>query len=215
LTSSLEAEKLKTRTRSESIYSNSPAVHLHNDNWATPVSSDTCELFFLGNIYTAQNREAVEFIANEILPRIVAMGVDARLNVSGEAPRNINAKLGGNVIFHGYTPNLLKLASQCHLALLPVLSGTGIKTKILDAFSLGMPVITNCKGVEGIPVTPGVHAEVADTAQELASAVYRLFKDPVKAALLGRQGKAYVEVNNSYELLKMRYALNIGLLRHA
>ena len=82
--------------------------------------------------------------------------------------------------------------------LVPILSGSGMRMKILEAAALGMPIVTTCVGKEGLDFADEVHCLVADTPQAFAYAIARLLKD----ASLRRELAL-----NAQALFKMKYSI--------
>jgi SAM-dependent methyltransferase len=70
--------------------------------------------------------------------------------------------------------------------------GAGVKGKIIESLAAGVPVVTTAIGNEGIGLRPGVEALIADTPNELADHIIRLFEDPTLAAMLSREGRKVV-----------------------
>ncbi|HEY2155977.1 MAG TPA: glycosyltransferase family 4 protein [Isosphaeraceae bacterium] len=56
--------------------------------------------------------------------------------------------------------------------------GSGMKVKVLEAFALGTPVVTNAEGIEGLPASDGVHAGVAEDDAGLIERAAALLRDP-------------------------------------
>jgi glycosyltransferase involved in cell wall biosynthesis len=66
-------------------------------------------------------------------------------------------------------------------------AGSGTKVKILEAFALGAPVVTNAHGVEGIRARDGVHVSIGNDDESLIARTVALLRDP---ALRKRQREA-------------------------
>jgi glycosyltransferase involved in cell wall biosynthesis len=62
--------------------------------------------------------------------------------------------------------------------------GSGMKVKVLEAFALGVPVVTTSEGIEGLPAQDGVHAGVCDDDEGLIERTVALLHDPERR---GRQ----------------------------
>ena len=60
----------------------------------------------------------------------------------------------------------------------PMVEGTGVKTKVLEAMAAGLPVVTTSAGVRGLSVEDGVHCLVADTGEEFLERLEQLARDP-------------------------------------
>lgn len=133
-------------------------------------------LSFLGDMRTAANADSLRFIANEVLPLIEGSVV---LEVSGIAPDELRNEFAGNkqVRFLGRVEDTREVLRSSSAFLAPIAYGTGIKTKILEAMAIGVPIVTNSVGNEGIGLIDGVEAFVRDDPQGLADGVGLLLAD--------------------------------------
>lgn len=68
-----------------------------------------------------------------------------------------------------------------------------MKVKVLEAFALGVPVVTNEDGVEGLPVLDGVHADVTDEDAVLIDRTVALLEDPGLRARRADAARSLVE----------------------
>lgn len=139
-------------------------------------------LSFLGNMRNSANADSLRYIANEVLPLIG----DVMLEVSGEVSEDLRQELEASekVMFLGRVEDTREALRSASVFLAPIAYGTGIKTKILEAMAIGVSIVTNSVGNEGIGLVDGVDAFVADTAHEQAAAVRRLMEDRELAARL-------------------------------
>lgn len=132
-------------------------------------------LSYVGNMKTAANYETVVAIIEKVLPHVKK---EYTLYIIGTAPDELRKKYESkSVVFTGRVDDLRKYVKATDVFLSPIAFGTGIKTKILEAFAMGMPVITNSIGVEGIEVENGYHCFVEDEYEMIADAVDRLLDD--------------------------------------
>jgi glycosyltransferase involved in cell wall biosynthesis len=74
----------------------------------------------------------------------------------------------------------------------PLLSGSGTRLKILEALAMGVPVVSTAKGAEGIAGRDGVHFRIADTAADFAQAVLQILRSPQEAESLRQAGRRLV-----------------------
>jgi glycosyltransferase involved in cell wall biosynthesis len=100
---------------------------------------------------------------------------------------------GNGVVVTGYVADLQPVLDQSALLVVPLLSGSGMRVKILEAFARGIPIVSTTIGVEGIDARHGEHLLVADSPEDFARAVARLLRDPDLAARLARAGRQLVE----------------------
>jgi glycosyltransferase involved in cell wall biosynthesis len=92
----------------------------------------------------------------------------------------------------------------------PVVSGTGIKTKVLEAMALGMPVLATPEAVAGLNVQHKNHCFVCARPAEFAQGV-RYVADTVAAQSMGLAARDYVRANFSSEVLRGQWR---GVMRH-
>ena len=85
--------------------------------------------------------------------------------------------------------------------LVPILSGSGMRMKILEAAALGMPIVTTSVGKEGLDFANEVHCLVADTPQEFAYATARLLNDAALRRKLALNAQALFKSKYSIETL--------------
>jgi glycosyltransferase involved in cell wall biosynthesis len=73
-----------------------------------------------------------------------------------------------------------------------------MRVKILQALAQGMPIVTTALGGEGIALTHGHDALIADRPSEFAAAVADVLSDKVLAERLGRNARALFEARYEY-----------------
>jgi glycosyltransferase involved in cell wall biosynthesis len=103
------------------------------------------------------NVEALLFFLNEILPLIRQRRPDFRFLVAGKAsaPLALAGAQWPGVAFHGYVPDARAFYAQIRVAVVPVLSGTGVSLKTVEALDFGRPVVATRVGVRGLEALEG------------------------------------------------------------
>ena len=82
-----------------------------------------------------------------------------------------------DVVAVGYVPDLTPYLDLCRVFVAPLRYGAGMKGKIGQSMSFGLPVVTTSIGAEGMSIVDGKHVLIADYPAEFASAVVRLYTD--------------------------------------
>ena len=95
--------------------------------------------------------------------------------------------------FTGWVDSIAENLRQCTALLAPFAYGSGIKTKVLEAMGMGVPVVTNSVGLEGLFVERGVEALCADAPEDLADEARRLLEDEGFRASVAEAGREYVK----------------------
>lgn len=131
-------------------------------------------LLFVGTMSWAPNAEGARWYRDEVVPRLKT---GYQSHFVGGYVDGIEPVSQGPLIWHGRVPDLGPLYQQASVFVAPLLSGSGIKIKILNALGRGLPVVTTTLGAEGFP--PGWHeaVTVADTPEDFAAAIERLCND--------------------------------------
>lgn len=152
---------------------------------------------FVGNLHTAANQDSLRYIADEVMPLVPG----GRLCVIGVCPDSVRAEYANraDVSFTGRVDSIEEHLRQCGMLLAPFAYGTGIKTKVLEAMGMGVPVVTNSIGLEGLSAERGVEVLCSDTAEGIAAEARRLLDDAEFAIRVGDAGRRYVERCHTWE----------------
>jgi glycosyltransferase involved in cell wall biosynthesis len=92
----------------------------------------------------------------------------------------------------------------------PVLSGSGVRVKLLEAFACGIPAVSTPLGAEGLTSQDGEICALAGTPEEFAARIIRLFQDPELASQLARRARAHVEQHWDIGVLTRRLVDSYG-----
>lgn len=154
---------------------------------------------FVGSASHGPNQEGISWFTNEVLPLIdwkkyqhctfdlVGRGWD---NTQFEYPQTLEVSITG------FVENLADILLGS-IMVVPILSGSGMRMKILEGAALGLPIITTTVGMEGLTFKPGRDCLVADTAEEFAMCMERLFTDQQERMRLA---------NNAQEVFRKHYS---------
>lgn len=168
---------------------------------ALPVNSSVePRLLFVGALDFLPNQDAVDFLVDEVLPRIWQRCPEFRARIVGRDPsEQLCHKLSQDprLELHANAADLHPLAQDCTLAVVPLRIGSGTRLKILEAAAWGLPVISTALGAQGLDFEPGVHLLQADSADQLAQATLELWQQPERRQQLA--GAARRKVEESYD----------------
>lgn len=150
-------------------------------------------LLMVGLLTYEANRDAAEFFAGQVLPRVRAAVPAASFRLVGRYDDEAHvAALRGlaGVTVVGEVPDVRPELAAARVAVVPIRFGGGTRIKILEAFAYGVPVVTTTVGCEGLDVVDGEHLLVADEPDAFAAACVRLLADPDLRARLARNARA-------------------------
>lgn len=168
------------------------AMEVHSKK--TTFSSDS--IFFLGSMNWQPNSEAVDWLVSSIFPALKKVIPEVRLNLAGsfmngKFPSDKNA----GIINHGFVENSTDFMLTKGILVLPIQSGSGVRMKLLEALSLGIPVVTTAIGAQGINDFSTVYC--AETEEEFVAKIAELLLSTEKQLLLGQKAFEYVAENYS------------------
>jgi glycosyltransferase involved in cell wall biosynthesis len=83
----------------------------------------------------------------------------------------------------------------------PVVTGSGIKNKVLEALAMGRALVSTTVGAAGLGLTPGENVIFADSADAFAAAVLGLLSNPSTREEMAARGRAFVEANYDWRAL--------------
>ena len=92
----------------------------------------------------------------------------------------------------GFVDDVREPLSRYAIFLCPILSGSGVRVKLLEAFAAGIPVVSTRLGAEGLADRDGHICALADSPEDFAAAVLRLLRDPEAAAAMAARAREFV-----------------------
>lgn len=166
---------------------------------------DKSVLMFVGWGQYEPNSDAVLYFANEILPLILEQAPLVRFLVIGEGyPDSVRNLHGGPIQILGHVPSMHPYLVESYISVAPLRYGSGVKGKIGEALSYGLPVVTTSVGLEGFGLTPGKEILIGDTPREFADHVLSLLSNPARHTEIGVSGRNFLEQNFSEAVVKKK-----------
>lgn len=171
------------------------------------VPRDSSRIVFTGVMSYAPNVLAADFLARLVFPLVRAAQPAARLAIVGRAPAprvQALAELEG-VDVTGEVQDLRPWLVGSGAYACPMISGTGIKNKLLEAMACAAGCVATPLALQGLRVTPGQELLVGKTAEELADALLRVLEDDECRASLGRAAREYVLSEHDWRSVARAY----------
>jgi glycosyltransferase involved in cell wall biosynthesis len=154
-------------------------------------------MLFVGSFRHDPNRVAMDWFARQVLPLILARQPQARVVLAGSdpPPAHAYADLAANLDMLGYVDDVRGPLARYAVFVCPILTGSGVRVKLLEAFAAGIPVVSTTVGAEGLAVTDGEICRLADSPEGFAERVLELWENPLEAADMARRARAEVEAH--------------------
>ncbi|MFQ3663520.1 MAG: glycosyltransferase [Chloroflexaceae bacterium] len=162
-------------------------------------------LLYVGTVHYPPNLLGLKWFLNECWPLVHQRFPEARFDVVGRGGEALLPVPDG-VTIHRYVDSLDPYYQQAAVFVVPLFSGSGIRLKILDALSHGVPVVSTRAGYVGLEVTEGQELLVADDAPGFAAHVCRLLSNPSERGQFALRGLAFIEANHHPALARKAIA---------
>ncbi len=161
---------------------------------------------FIGPTYSHPNRDAVEFLLQEVWPRIRAVDGSASMRLIGrnspEDGARYNAEPGVTAL--GYQPDIRPELAAARCCIVPLRIGGGTRLKILDAWAMGKAVVSTSIGCEGLDAVDGENILIRDTPDAIAGAVVQVLRDADLRAHLERNGRRVATETYNWSVVGQR-----------
>ena len=132
-------------------------------------------LLFTGDMGAEPNVEAATVLATEVFPAIRREYPKAELRLVGRNPDPRVARLAGQgIMVTGAVPDMHVHLRAATIYVAPHFTGSGTRTKLLEAMAAGLPIITTSLGMEGLKVQPGRDLLVADQPTDMIESIQTL-----------------------------------------
>jgi polysaccharide biosynthesis protein PslH len=155
------------------------------------------DLIFVGNLNYAPNIEAAHFIVRSILPALNQKKKHTLL-LSGANPHaSIKSLVKNNPFIEltGWVDDIRNSYARGKIFVAPMMIGTGLQNKLLEAMAMGIPCITTKLANNAIKAVPNESIIVAENTEEFVQAITTLLQDPTYYQKISTGGKNWVREN--------------------
>ena len=164
-------------------------------------------VIFSGVMSYSPNIAAARWMATEVMPRVLSWKADAHFSIVGRSPSSEVLALadqdGIDVV--GEVEDMADWLSRAGVYVCPMISGTGIKNKLLEGLVNGAPCVATSLALQGLSINVGEGVLAADAPDEFAEHVARLTQDQELARSLGEAGRAYAVGHHSWGAVASSY----------
>jgi sugar transferase (PEP-CTERM/EpsH1 system associated) len=147
------------------------------------------DLVFTGNMSYPPNVNAVEYLANEILPIVWKSRPKTTLYIAGATPDpKVKKAASDKIIVSGWLDDIRDAYAQSRVFIAPMRIGTGLQNKLLEAMSMRLPAITSPLANASLGAKPDDEILIGSNAQEMAQNIITLLTDTEKAEQIAQAG---------------------------
>ncbi|MDW3220223.1 MAG: glycosyltransferase [Acidimicrobiales bacterium] len=167
--------------------------------------ADRVGMYFVGNFRHVPNRDAVAYLANEVLPLVDPALLERHPftvigNYLDQITLDVDPDMPGlNLV--GWVPSVQPYVERSRVTVVPLLHGAGVKRKVIQSMMAYTPVVTTPVGAEGLDLVQGRHALIAADAADMAAALTRVLTDDDLWLGLADAGAAHVDGRHGLEAI--------------
>ncbi|MEM9990281.1 MAG: glycosyltransferase family 4 protein [Bacteroidota bacterium] len=145
---------------------------------------------FIGALDWMPNQDGLKWFLNAVWPKLHEAHPTLKLHIAGRhTPKDILHLAMSNVTIHGEVPDAKEFINAHSIMIVPLLSGSGIRVKILEGMALGKVVITTSVGMEGIDAQNDKEVLVADSATAFVDSISTCVNHQQRLEKIGRQAR--------------------------
>ncbi|MCL5267267.1 MAG: glycosyltransferase [Bacteroidetes bacterium] len=161
---------------------------------------DRSGILFVGNFNHRPNIDAIEFFSKEVFPIVAKSLPGVTLNVVGNNPgEKVRTLASDNILIRGYVRDLSQYYGNCRVCVAPLRYGAGLKGKVVEALSYGVPMVTTSIGIEGMGLHDRSEVMVADDPNEMADKIVQVYSNKEVWEQISARGRAAMEKTWSFD----------------
>lgn len=191
-----------------------PNIHVNKNNQTSNASfNDRNGILFIGGYVHTPNTDAAKWLIEKIMPLVWKVNPDMHVTLLGSNPNNdILALKSKNVSVPGYVEDVSEYFNRSKIFVAPLRYGAGMKGKIGQSLSYGLPVITTSIGAEGMELVNETDFLLANLEEEFAKRISILYNDE---ELWFKLSKASLASIDRYSPLKIKSEIQLLLAQYS
>jgi len=176
----------------------------------TKTFSGVNSLCFLGAFNWMPNKEGISWYVNTIHDELVNKFPKLNLEIAGSFSDEIsNLSEKPNIRLHGFVDSSMDFISSHGIFIAPILSGSGVKMKVLEAMSLGVPCVLSKKASEGLNL-PSI-IPICNSKEEFIEKLSLLLVDEGLCEKIGLAGQEFIQKEFSTDVVSKKLITSLKL----
>lgn len=150
---------------------------------------------YIGSLDWKPNQEGIQWFINKVWTAVHKEHPDHRMVIAGRnAPDWLIKKFNKpGIEYLGEIDNAEAFMNNSYTLIIPLLSGSGIRVRAIQAMSMGIPVVTTAKGIEGINASHGKELLIASTAGEYIQQLSGIIMDEKLYNSISGNARAFIK----------------------
>jgi len=163
-----------------------------------PTQPKSESLVFTGNFAYTPNQQALHWFLENCWPSLLKAKPNLRLRLVGKEIHYARSS-HPNIDYIGPVPDAIVEIAKSRLAIVPLLSGSGTRLKILEAWAAGTPVVSTPLGAEGLDATPGQHLQIAKSPGDFTQTILDLFDNEIGRSRITQSARNLYETSYTWQ----------------
>jgi glycosyltransferase involved in cell wall biosynthesis len=166
-------------------------VGIDTENIKTGSSYVQNTIYYIGALDWTPNQEGLLWFLENVWPHILKTCKNTILHIAGRnAPQWLIPKIAKhNVMFHGEVPNAYTFMQNAGIMIVPLLSGSGMRVKIIEGMAMGKAIVSTTIGAEGIDVENGKEILIADKPDDFAQKIISLLESAELSVFISKNAR--------------------------
>lgn len=203
-----EADELNKRINSDKSFAVPLGVDINYFSEYIEVNQESNTISFMGALSVAHNETGIIHFCENIYPMIKLAVPDVKVYIIGggatERLKRISEK-DESIVLTGRVEDTREYIKKTDVFICPLLFGSGIKTKNLEAMAMSVPVVTTEIGAESIGAINNEHWIVEDNNEDFANKIVNIFRDNDLNQKLSKNGFDYVSEHFSWDMTMKKW----------
>jgi len=156
---------------------------------------DQKDLVYIGSLDWRPNQEGLIWFINKVWIRLLSEKPGIKLRVAGRnAPAWLMDRLNiPGIEFLGEVEDAGEFISSGEILVIPLLSGSGIRVRIIQAMTLGTPVVTSRKGLQGIDASSPEEILLAQNSEQFYESIINILNNKELRAQQAFNARKFIE----------------------
>ena len=161
-----------------------------------PENVEFPSVFHIGALDWMPNQEGLLWFLREVWPVVFRQNPGTTFYIAGRnAPQFISQIDQPGVVFLGEVEDAYAFMNEKAIMVVPLLSGSGMRIKIIEGMALGKAIISTSIGAEGIPVNSGENIIIANDKGQFVEELNCLLKEEKQCSEMGKKAVSFIKKN--------------------
>jgi glycosyltransferase involved in cell wall biosynthesis len=167
------------------------------DSSEIPYEDTNQNICFIGSMEWMPNVQGVDWFLNHVWPLIQKQNPNCTFHIAGKGmDQRFNRWKQNGIVLHGQVADAKEFILKNGIFIVPLLSGGGMRLKVVEAMGFRKPIVTTSIGAEGIQVVHKQNCMLSDTAEDFAASILHLIANKEFAKDIA--DSAYNTVKDNY-----------------